>query len=274
MGFPENEVAADNRQRRMEKIPKSPVSGVIENAVSLARPALVVASAAFATGASAGSGLVVAGSVVAGLGIGDWFHKLGAAKVNENLESLGQATEEALGRVEQTLREHGTSIDDIKTRMESQEFKDGMASGALQALRTTQKDRLNRMALILANGVKRDDLQPESLDDMMRAAAELKDGDISLLRKICDSQGPLLRDPNLNPITNWFGQVTPYWDKFINSGALDQSKHIEYRSAFSRLESHELIQKFRDDIVPVGHEPYALLEEGLKFYERLQEIAV
>jgi hypothetical protein len=39
MSIPENEVAVDNQRRRMEEISKSPVGGVIENAVLLARPA-------------------------------------------------------------------------------------------------------------------------------------------------------------------------------------------------------------------------------------------
>jgi hypothetical protein len=47
-----------------------------------------------------------------------------------------------------------------------------------------------------------------------------------------------------------------------------------YRSSFSRLESYGLIQKFREiSTAAVGLEPYALLEEGKKFYERLQEMA-
>lgn len=107
-----------------------------------------------ASGASSATGITVAGSVVAGLGIVDWFRKLGAAKVNENLESLGQATEDALNRVERVLSEHGTSIDELKSRLNSQGFKDGMASASLQALRTAQSNRLKRLALILANGVR------------------------------------------------------------------------------------------------------------------------
>jgi DNA-binding transcriptional MerR regulator len=268
MGLPDNEVAADNQRRKMEELSDSPAGGVIESAISVAGPTLAVGSALGA------HGLVVASSVVAGLGIIDWFRKLGSSKVNENLEALGQATEDALNRVESTLREHGTSIDEIKARIDSPEFKNGMASASLQALRTTQGDRLKRLALILANGVKEGDLGSESLDDMMRAAVELKDADIVLLGKIYESQKSLLKQSRLNT-SNWFGNVQTYWDEFVKSGALDASKHLVYRSSFSRLDSHGLIQKFREiSTAAVGLEPYALLEEGLKFYERLQEIAV
>jgi hypothetical protein len=275
MDFPESEVAADNQRRRMEEIPRSPVSGVIENAVSLARPALVVASAVVAAGASGGTGIAVAGSVVAGLGIVDWFRKLGTAKVNENLESLGQATEEALGRVEKTLREHGTSIDDIKTRIESQEFKDGMASAALQALRTTQKDRLNRLALILANGVKEDDLGSEGLDDMMRAAVELTDWDIFVLKKMYESQKSLLS--NCYQSFGWSEQVGHIWEDWNRIFGLNDEQHLKVRSALSRLQSVGLVAEAQTNFVKDGslaRQAFGLLPDGKKFYERLQEIGV
>ncbi len=237
----------------------------------MAGPMLAVGSSLASSGTSSATGLVAAGSVVAGLRIVDWFREFGSSKVNENLEALGQATEDALNRVENTLREHGTSIAEIKSRIESPEFENGMASASLQALRTTRGDRLKRLALILANGVKEDDLEPESLDDMMRAAVELKDADIVLLGKIYESQKSLLKQSRLNP-SNWFSQVQTYWNEFVDSGVLDASKHLVYRSSFSRLESHGLIQKFREiSTAAVGLEHYALLEEGLQFYERLQE---
>lgn len=166
----------------------------------------------------------------------------------------------------------------LRKRIESLQadpkFAGAISALALRAMQTSVKDRLKRLARIVANGVKEDDLEPESLDDMMRAAVELKDADIVLLGKIYESQKSLLKQSMLNP-SNWFGNVQSYWDEFVKSGALDASKHLVYRSSFSRLESHGLIQKFREiSTAAVGLEPYALLEEGLKFHERLQEIAV
>ena len=271
MGFPENEVAAENSRRKMEETSKSPVGGVIENAVSLARPALVVASAVVATGAAAGTGLAVAGSVVAGLGIVDWFRKLGAAKVNENLESLGQATEDALNRVERVLLEHGTSIDKIKSRLNSQDFKDGMASAALQALRTTQADRLKRLALILANGVKEDDLGPEGLDDMMRAAVELKEADIRMLKRIYDSQIRIIGQDHFS--FQWRDRVDSAW---AHDFGRDERGHLEIRGSLSRLESVGFLASVRSAAPADGSlssQPFGLLREGAKFYERLQETA-
>jgi len=51
-------------------------------------------------------------------------------------------------------------------------------------MHTSVKDRLKRLARIVVNGVKEGDLEPESLDDMMRAATELSEPDISLLKEL------------------------------------------------------------------------------------------
>ena len=82
-------------------------------------------------------------------------------------------------------------------------------------MHTSVKDRLKRLARIVVNGVKEDDLEPESLMTLMRAAAELKDADIVLLGKICDWQESLIRERNLST-TNWFGNVQSYWNEFVN----------------------------------------------------------
>jgi hypothetical protein len=206
------------------------------------------------------------------LGIADWFRKLGNSKVSENLDILSQATEDALRRVEDTLSAHGTSIDEIKTRVESPEFKAGMASAALQALRTTQEDRIKRLAQILAGGVAENDLESESLDDMMRAAVELKESDVVLLGKLYDSQSLMLKEKGLNP-QKWHGDIQGRWKEFVNSGKLNPSEHLNYRSSFSRLESAGLIQRITSaGDYGVGHEIYALVREGERFYEHLREI--
>jgi hypothetical protein len=130
------------------------------------------------------------------------------------------------------------------------------------------------MAWIIANGVSEGDLDPESGDDMMRAAVELKEADVALLGKICDSQRSMLQQQRGRDPTYWFGELQTVWDEFVRSGVLNAPNHLVYRSSFSRLESRGLIQKFRESSTAgVGLEPYALLEEGLKFCERLQEIS-
>ena len=276
----ENEVAAHNQRRKIEEISRSPVGSVIDNAVSIARPALALGSAVIVSGASASSGLAIAGGVVAGLGIVDWFRKLGAAKVNENLEALGQATEDALNRVENILREQGITIGEIKARIESQEFAEGMASASLQALRTTQEGRFKRMARILANGVKENDITQESTDDMMRAAVELKDADIMLLGEIHEIQRPFMKTQIWidKPIAQKWNELSGYWQKYWNENQERYSglPGMMLMGSFARLESLGMIAPGpnRSSASSPVAQSYFLLPEGARFYERLQEIPV
>jgi hypothetical protein len=270
MGLNGNEVSAANQQRRNEELHKSPVAGVLESAGSAAGAAVALGKSLVVGGPT---GLAVAGSVVAGMGIVDWFRKLGTAKVSENLEILGQATEDALNRVETLLGEHGTVIGEIKRRLDSDDFKNAMASASLHALRTTQKERLKRLALILANGVKSDDLTAENSDDMMRAAVELTEFDLKVLHAIFTEQSGLVGSHTVLS-TEWAHQVAIRWaDKF---GFLDTEAWRGARSSLSRLESFGFVQEVRTTaVLAVGGlrtQPYALLPEGRKFFDRLGSI--
>jgi hypothetical protein len=153
-------------------------------------------------------------------------------------------------------------------------FAEAVSTLALRAMHTSVKDRLKRLARIVVNGIKEDDLEPESLDDMMRAAVELKDADIELLQKIYNSQIQMLGWKNLNS-QNWHGSIQSIWRSFVDSGNLNSQEHLSYRSSFSRLESLGLIQRVENvGMYGVGQDLYALLMEGKKFHERLQEIAI
>jgi hypothetical protein len=174
-----------------------------------------------------------------------------------------------LNRVERVLLEHGTSIDEIKSRLNSQEFKDDMASASLQALRTTQGDRLKRLALILANGVKEADLETENTDDMMRAAVELRDSDILILQVLYEDQAPLFGYEELGG-DYAVAKVHDSWDRLVASDALNL---VRDRSSLARLQSHGLIQQDFESRYGNNALSYIMLREGKKFYERLQEIA-
>jgi hypothetical protein len=268
MGITGNEVSAANQQRRNEELLRPPIGELLESGSAVGG-----AVAALGTSLVAGSsaGLAVAGSVVAGMGIVNWFRKLGTSKVNENLEALGQATEDALNRVEQILREKGRAIDEIKERLESNEFKDAMASASLQALRTTQKERLKRLALVLANGVKHNDLTPESTDDMMRAAIELNEADIALLGRIYEKQFRLLGYGYLSG--EWSQQIAGSWAMHFSN--LDNREHVSFRASLARLQSQGLIVAIETMMTrdgSIAHQPFGLLPEGKEFFERLQEI--
>jgi hypothetical protein len=269
MGVIGNEVSVANQQRRDEGLTQSSVGGVLSSGASITGAVVTLGTSLVVGGPS---GLALAGSVVAGMRIVDWFRKLGTTKVEENLEALGQAAEDAFNRVERVLSEQGQSIEEIKKRFESEELKQAMAGASLQALRTTGEKRLKRLALILANGVKENDLEPESLDDMMRAAVELKDADVQLLNKLYDSQSRLLTT-HKSLSSDWSQQIALNWsDRF---SFLDSPDWKNSRSSLARLQACGLILEVRTMMTPTGRlgtQPFGLLPEGAKFYERLQEI--
>jgi hypothetical protein len=201
---------------------------------------------------------------------------LAANKDETNLIYFGETLVDDIARL---YRSHSEMRQQLDEMLKSKELHEAVANATLHITRTNVEARLQRISHLIAAGVRARDLESESLDDMMRAAVELKDVDIVLLGKIYDSQAPLLKrgpDPH-----SWFNQVQSCWKQFVQPGwnplvapgALDPSKHLLYRSSFSRLESHGLIQKFREtQTATVGLEPYALLEEGMRFYERLREV--
>jgi hypothetical protein len=263
----DNEVAIDNRMRRAEKQNQSPINLLLEGAES----------ASLAVGLATGSRTV--GTIAKTFGIAKRFTSgLGVATLSENLDHLGDAAEAAFARVEARLESQGCQIEEIERRLNSPELLEGIKAATLQAQRTKDKKRLERMALILANGFAENDLEPESLDDMMRAAVELKDADIIMLERIYALEKPLLDRmdrvrrgrPELLP--NLHGEIQNVWHNFGRS--LNPAEQLEYRGSFARLQSHGLIQQVTISNSAVGQEPYLLLGDGAKLYERLQEIGV
>lgn len=199
--------------------------------------------------------------------------KLGQPSVEKMVDDLESAAFEEIRRIWKHLEGDSDRQNEFEERLNSQEAQVAYMSACFHGFRTSDPEKHSRLACLTINCVFAGDLKPESLDDIMRAAVELKDADIVLLSKIYDSQRSILKHPSMDR-SAWFQLIQSRWNEFVDSGALDPSKHLTYRSSFSRLESHGLIQKFREiSTAAVGLEPYALLEEGKKFYERLQEIA-
>jgi hypothetical protein len=74
----------------------------------------------------------------------------------------------------------------IETLPSDPGFVNAISALALRAMRTSVQNRLKRLARIVVNGVKEDDLEPEILDDLLRAASELTERDIEVLAKVAD----------------------------------------------------------------------------------------
>jgi hypothetical protein len=215
---------------------------------------------------------------------GLWAVAGGAASLASKVRKLAGASYAsnliyAITAVRNDLKTLDDGHEDLRARIGSlgsdPKFAEAIAALALRAMQTSVKDRLKRLARIVVNGVKVDDLELEGLDDMMGAAVELKDTDIILLGYHYKHQSHILTEKDMNP-TKWYSDIQSAHRRLVDSGALDTREHLKYRSSYLRLESLGLMQEITsiNNFDGVGNELYALLMEGKKFYERLQEIAV
>ena len=199
---------------------------------------------------------------------------LGVPTVEENLKLFGSLTEEAVLRVEERLAVLETSADvaeAFQRRIESEQFSKYLASGVLQTQRTTQESRLKRMAWIIANGLKENDLDLESGDDMMRAAVELKDADIALLARIYGLQAFIIRDGTSSDADRLHRIATDWTARTkLNpeNGGIDSAAS---RGSIVRLQAQAFVQ-IRTPGFDAGAEIVVLMEDGARFFERVQEV--
>jgi hypothetical protein len=222
--FDKNEVATDNRMRQFESLSKSPVESLLSGAETVCQVAGVAANSP------------IAGAITKGLGIAKKFTSgLGVATLDENIDHLGKATEMAIARVEEKLDGQGVRIDKIQEKVESPEFLEGISAAVLQAQRTKQKSRLERMALLLANGVANDDLEPEALDDMLRAATELKDRDIHTLAVLFETQCKTATYHSLTSGDGIINKPREVWQALEQQKFITPGNQMDVRSSLERL---------------------------------------
>ena len=157
-------------------------------------------------------------------------------------------------------------------RIDSPEFSNAVANATLHITRTNIEGRLKRLANLIANGVRENELETESLDDMMRGAVELSEADIALLKQIYDLEFIALRDSGSSD-RDRLSRITDLWIArtkiAAERGGIDLAKS---RGSIARLEAHAFVQ-LRTPGFGSGAEIVVLLDDGAKFYERLQEIA-
>lgn len=157
--------------------------------------------------------------------------------VRDDLKALFESHEELRGRIEALPADP--------------KFAEAISALALRAMHTSVKSRLKRLARIVVNGVREDDLEPESLDDMMRAATELSEPDITLLKDIYD------RRPN---------------SMDMNEADKGRTDIAERMGSVAKLQAVAFVQ-LRTPGLDTGANIVVLLPQGKKFYESLQEIA-
>lgn len=166
---------------------------------------------------------------------------------------------------------HSELRERIKSLPSDPRFAEAVSSLALQAMHTSIRARLSRLARIIVNGVKENDLEPESLDDMMRAAASLTEWDFEVLGRMCSSQKSLVSSRRMS--FEWSEQVGHIWTNWNNVFGIGEDQHLRLRGALSRLQSLGLIAEVQTNFVKDGslaRQAYGLLPEGERLYERLK----
>ncbi len=174
--------------------------------------------------------------------------------------------------VEEKLNGLGTSAEQFQRRVESKEFLQYLASGVLQTQRTIQENRLRRMAWIIANGVKEGDLDPESGDDLMRAAVELRDFDLWVLTTLLEQQQKTTTS-SLGAVDGIINRPREVWRPLNESGFLTTENYMKILTSLERLKS----VGFCADVQTTDPSwlPHALATPlGETFIKRVREIAV
>ena len=201
--------------------------------------------------------------------------KSGETPVETLVDQLEAAALDEIHRIWKHIEGQDDRLRHFEARLQSQEALSAYRGAILHGLRTFDPAKRARLGALTIRSVYENELEPESLDGLMRAAVELRESDLSLLRELYRLWKPLLeraeraKEATSQP-PNFHSEIQTVWSNFRHS--LDPAKQLEYRGSFTRLQSHGMIQQVVFGNNEVGREPYVLLNEGARFYERLQEI--
>jgi hypothetical protein len=161
------------------------------------------------------------------------IRRLAGSSYGSNLVYVITAVRDDLADLHKSHQELRERIESLGT---DPRFAEAISALALRAMHTSVKDRLKRLARIIANGVKYDDLEPENLDDMLRAATELTDRDITVLKKIADEQLKV----TIYSLTTVDGTINfprEVWQVLEQERFITPGNQMEIRSSLARLQA-------------------------------------
>jgi hypothetical protein len=175
------------------------------------------------------------------------------------------------------VRKHDSEIQqlhDTKSAAEMETREDVSRELLLEAARraesTRSKERVKRIALILANAV----VEPKAIDadeteEMMRVATELNDRDIEFLRELIKIEGSLLQLQSANHIPRYDAHIK--WEQGSWGARIDP----EIDSVFSKLESYGLVSRLAPpnnlNAITDFQNRYVLLKKGMRFVSLIRE---
>jgi hypothetical protein len=175
------------------------------------------------------------------------------------------------------LRKHEDEVRKLRGGMADRElqrrveaFGGLLLDAARKAENTRAKERVRRIAIILANAtIESKPVDGDEVEEMMRVAMELNDHDVDFLRELIRIQGSLLATmghvPRFQAHQSW---VQGPWGDRIDP---------EIDSVFSKLESYGLVARIAPpnnlNISADFQNRYVLLKKGARFVALVQEAA-
>lgn len=243
----DGEMAAIRHQREMESLGESKVS--------------VVLSRIGDVGSEFG---------VPGAGLFAKALKGGQTPVEKVVEQIENGAYKEIARIWMHLEGQDVRQREFESRLQSQEAHGAYLSAILHGLRTSDPKKQVRLGTLTINCIHANETEPETLDDVMRAAVELKDVDILFLGGICRNWGPKTSADGDAPFDTpfMFEKMFEIWQQLESSQRKSESV---CRGSLARLQAHGLLYSYYGGGYGSSTQ-YDLLDEGKKFFERVQEI--
>lgn len=240
----DGELAALQHRRQMENFDASPASAALGKFAGFADQI----------------GIPLAGLFRAAL-------ESGQTPIGTMVEQLEAGASNEIARIWMHLEGQDNRQKELAARLKSQEARSAYFSAVLHGLRTSDPKKQARLGALTIHSVYLGDMNPENLDDMLRAAVELKDIDVLFLERICH-RGASHEKADEDAIL-MFEEMFQMWRQL---GSSQKASESACRGSLARLQSHSLLYSYYGGGYGSSTQ-YDLLDEGRKFYERLREIA-
>jgi hypothetical protein len=249
----DGELSALSHQRKMESLGESPITGqVLDGAIELAQKCGLPSF------------------------VGNLFKKAlsqGKLPVEKMVENLESAASEEIRRIWEQLDGQTKRQKEFETRLQSQEAQSAYLNAIFHGLRTSDPEKHSRLARLTINSVFENDLKPENLDDMMRAATELKDRDISVMKTLSETQCKTGTYYPLTSVDGTMNRPREVWQELEQNKFITLVNQMEIRSSLERLKALGFCAEIQT--TDSNWHPRVLVTPfGEKFLLRLQEIVV
>ena len=268
--------AARKHRREMDRLQGETAAGAALDNIADTGAALATIGTVVAPIAAPAFG--IARATFIGLGLFGKAWRFGRPSVDQMIEDIETGADIRFREIEVKLEGQDSEQRKFEARLQSQEAETARLSALFHGLRSSDPEKHKRLGALTISCIFADDLKPESLDGMMRAAVELTEHDIDILGSIYKMEIHLFSPREMEKEYRWrLDAIRSLWEERWNSQPFSSYQGINglaFNSSCARLQSAGLIASIGTKTIlrgPTMHD-YELLPEGKKFYERLQEV--